>query len=80
MSYVRPNTGNSMHDYFKTLNDFYILAPNLLRASSARSFELWTEKLDLIDRRSLFIYLKFHKHEIPEEYLKIAQRKYLEKI
>ena len=32
MSYRKPNTGNSMNDYFSGLVDFYMLAPNLLKA------------------------------------------------
>ena len=80
MSYKRPNTGNSMNDYFTALSDFVMLAPNLLKADSERNFEIWLEKLELIDRRALLLYLRQHKEEIRPEFIKLAQYRYVQKI
>lgn len=69
MSYTPPApTGDTLNDYFSRLNDFMNIAPNLLKASSVQSFEVWYEKLELIDRRALFLYIKEHSSEIPAEY------------
>lgn len=80
MSYTRPNTGDSLNDYFSALVDFTLLAPHLLEARNTMSFSIWMEKLELIDRRALFLYLRKHKDEIPEEHLAIAQRRFVEDI
>ena len=76
MSYRRPNTGNSMNDYFTSLIDFIQLSPHLLTAKNESSFEIWLEKLELIDKHALFIFLKNHKNEIPDDYMKLAQAKF----
>ena len=80
MSYRRPDTGNSMNDYFSALADFVMLAPHLLQAENSRSFQIWLEKLELIDRRSLLLYLRKHRDEIPEEHLRLAQRRFTQEI
>lgn len=80
MSYKRPNTGNTMNDYFTALSDFTQLAPNLLAAKNINAFQIWLEKLELIDKRSLHIYLQKHKNEIPPDHMKLAQRRFKEVI
>lgn len=80
ISYPRPNTGNSINDYFSALIDFVQLAPHLLEAQTTQNFIIWFEKLELIDRRSLLLYLRKHKDEISPEYMRFAQRRFKEKI
>ena len=80
MSYRRPNTGNSMNDYFSALSDFQMLSSHLLDAKNEESFEVWLEKLELIDKRSLLLFLRKHKEEIPEEHLRLARRRFSQKI
>ena len=80
MSYRRPNTGNSMNDYFSALSDFQMLSSHLLDAKNEESFEVWLEKLELIDKRSLLLFLRKHKEEIPEEHLRLARRRFAQKI
>ena len=80
LSYTHTNTGNTMHDYFTALADFTMLAPRLLQAKNAQSFQIWLDKLEAIDRRSLLLYLRKHTNELKEEHLKIAQRRYVEDI
>ena len=77
MSYRPPDTtGDSLNDYFTRLSDFTNIAPNLLKAKSAESFEVWFEKLELIDKRSLYFYIREHKSEIKDEYLKMVEKRF----
>lgn len=76
MSYRRPNTGNSLNDYFSALSDFNMLSDHLLSAKTEEAFEIWLEKLELIDKRSLFLFIRKHKNEIPEKHLALAQRRF----
>ena len=75
MSYRRPNTGNTMNDYFTSLSDFTMLSKNLLNAKTEETFEIWLEKLELIDKRALYLFLIQHKSELPENYLNLARRR-----
>lgn len=80
MSYTKPDTGDSMNDYFTALADFVMLAPNLLKAKDKHAFLIWLDKLEQIDRRSLLLYLRKHKDEIPPEFMKLAQYRYVQEI
>ena len=80
MSYRRPNTGNSMNDYFSALNDFVMLSHHLLEAETEQGFMVWLDKLNLIDRRSLLLFLRQHKDEIRPEFMKLAQRQFVQEI
>ena len=73
MSYHKPDTGNSMNDYFTSLRDFGLMAPRLLTAGNRQSFEIWLDKLDRIDRRALVLYLKENKERIPKEHWERAR-------
>lgn len=68
MSYGKRKTENSMNAYFMRLRDFNLLSPRLLHAADLKSFQIWLEKLTLIDRRSLVLFLRQHWDELPEEY------------
>lgn len=70
MSYKRPNTGNSMNDYFSTLMDFNVLAPHLLEAKTEQSFDAWLDKLATVDRRSTVLYIKEHRDELDPAFMK----------
>lgn len=80
MSYHKPDTGNDMNNYFTSLADFTMLAPRLIEAKDEEHFEVWLEKLLLIDRRSLLIYIREHKNEIPEQHMKLVRRRFVEEI
>lgn len=69
MSYQKPNTGNSMNDYFTNLSTFYQLAPKLLAAKDPQNFEIWLDKLIQVDRRSLVLFIQKHEKEIPKEHM-----------
>ena len=80
MSYKAPvSTGDSLNDYFSRLSDFTNIAPRLLHADTKEGFEVWFEKLELIDKRSLYFFIKEHKDEIPKEYLKMVQDRFPKK-
>ena len=70
MSYKRPNTGNSMNDFFTTLMDFNLLAPKLLQAKTEQEFDCWLDKLATIDRRSTVLYIKKYQEQISPEFMK----------
>ena len=65
-----------MNDYFSALSDFEMLSGHLLEAKSEETFEVWLEKLELIDKRALALFLRKHKSEIPENHLALAQRRF----
>lgn len=69
-----------MNDYFSRLIDFTVIAPRLLEAETPEAFEIWLEKLELIDRRALLRYLRQHRAEIRAEFLSIAQRRFIQDI
>lgn len=70
MSYRKPNTGNSMNDYFSTLIDFNVLSPKLLEVRTEQEFDIWLDKLAQIDRRSTVLYVKAHQDEISPEFMR----------
>lgn len=72
MSYREQKTGNGMNDYFIRLRDFYHLVQNLQNAKTPRTFELWLDKLIRIDRRSLVLWLKKNRDNLPEAHWKKA--------
>ena len=80
MSYKAPATGDSLNDLFTQWTDFLCVSPNLLNADTKQNFEIWLEKLELIDRRLLFLFLKNNKKDIRPEYLQLAQRRYIKEI
>lgn len=70
MSYRKPDTGNSMNDYFSVLMDFNILASHLLQAKTEQEFDSWLDKLATIDRRSTVIYIRNHIEEIDSNFIR----------
>ena len=77
MSYRKPKKNDSLNNYFSSLVDFVQLAPHLYQATDKKEFQMWLEKLELIDRRSLFRYLQQNKHKIRPEFLALAQRRFI---
>ena len=61
MSYVKPNTGNAVNDWFTNIVNFTNIAPRLLEIKNKPSFSIWLDKLEAIDKRSLYLYLRAHK-------------------
>ena len=80
MSYRRPNTGNPILDYVIAIDDFNMLSNHLLSAKTEESFEIWFEKLELINKDALYMYLTKNKHRIPEEFIRMVQRRFPKKI
>lgn len=70
MSYKKPNTGNSMNNFFTALIDFNVLAPHILTAKTTQEFDCWLDKLAIIDRRSTVLYIKAHGDEIGSDFMK----------
>lgn len=80
MSYKQPNTGNSLNDYFTNLVAFNQCSPHLLESENLEQFVVWFDKLRLIDRRALLLFLRQHKNEIPKQHIEYAQRHFTETI
>lgn len=80
MSYKQPNTGDTLNDYFTNLAAFNTYAPHLIEAKNLQEFVVWFDKLRLIDRRALLLYLREHRQKIDPAYIKHAQRHFVEKI
>lgn len=72
MSYKIHDTGDLTNNYITRLSDFIQLAPNLLNSKTSEEFEIWYEKLDMIDRRSLFLYIRKNIKKIPNGFLNIV--------
>ncbi len=76
MSYRYPNTGDSTQDMFINLTNFYNILPNLKKAKDPEVFFRWFEKLDYIDRRSLYLNLTTGQIDVPDKYKRYVYRKY----
>lgn len=74
MSYQRPDTGNSMNDFFSALSDFLRLSPGLLDAGTPEDFAARLDEVILIDRRSTVLFLEKHREEIPPEHWRYARQ------
>lgn len=76
MSFVKADTGDSLNDFFTDMADFMNISGNLLKADTLQVFIVWFEKLELINKRSLFLFLKQHKKEIRPQFIKWAQERF----
>ena len=63
MSYKKPDTKNSMNDYFTRLQDFYLWAPKYADVRTMDDFDRWLDKLIRIDARSTILYVRKHWDE-----------------
>lgn len=80
MSYHAPTYNDDVQNYFRRLIDFKQCSHFLLEAQSLEAFEVWFAKLELIDKRTLLLFLRQHKAEIRPEFLDLAQRRFAEEI
>lgn len=66
---------DSVRDLFNTINEFLKVLPNLEKANSFFRFKHWFEKLLVIDKRSLYIYMcnKYNSYE--EKYIMYAEER-----
>ena len=76
MSYRRPGTGDHLKDCVINWKNFYNILPNLMNAKTPSEFFIWFEKLDLIDRRSMYLCLLKKDIRVPEEYRQYIYGKY----
>ena len=67
MSYERPDTGNTMNDYFTALSDFAARLPALDAAPDAEAFGKAVAGLKEIDPRSILIQLRTRWSALPED-------------
>lgn len=76
MSYVEPNTSDSLNDWFSNMANFMNILPNILKATEKSTFCRWFDKLYEIDKRSLRLYLIKHKNKIDPEYYEYINIQY----
>ena len=76
MSYHVKEREEYLNEYFSRLVDFNQLAPNLLSAQTDTEFELWFEKLEQIDKRYLYIYIKENYKKIPLKRLTLIKDRF----
>ena len=69
-----------LRKFFHNLATFIQIAPGLLTATTIEEFGAILTQCEKTDRRSLYLYLKAHKEEIKEEYLHLAQTRFLQEI
>lgn len=75
MSYKRPESDNSMNNFFRRQVDFVNMASNLVNAKTLDEFRIWYEKLVAVDKRSLYLYLCKNKNNIKISYIEYAQKR-----
>ncbi len=73
MSYNRNRRSDPLNNYFTNLIAFNLTAHKLLEAKDEDSFEIWFDKLRLIDPRSLFVFVKKNQDKLPKEHLEAAK-------
>lgn len=69
MSYKKKSKTDGLNELFSRLADFNNVSVNLLNANTEEEFEVWFEKLEKIDKRTLYLFLCKNKDKIKEEYL-----------
>ena len=67
MSYHAPNTGDPELDKKLRMEDYEMLLPRLLAASTGHGFACWLDKLALIERSSILAYVREHWDELDRE-------------
>ena len=67
---------DSLNELFSGWDKFLSLSPNMLNAKDETDFKMWLDKLELIDSRFLFFFLREHYDEIKPEYMRLAQRRF----
>lgn len=77
MSYTRPNTGDSINNMITNMVEFLKISKHLIEAKDVEEFELWFEQAELIDKRSLYLFLCDHKDEINEEHLNYVKNRFV---
>ncbi len=71
MSYVPPHqTDGSLNELFSRLITFTGYKDNLLRADTQQGFLVWFDKLQKIDRRTLFIFIRQNLTSFPLAWLR----------
>lgn len=76
MSYTRIKSDDGVSDFFSNISNFMNILPNMLQASDPDVFFVWFEKLDEIDRRSLYRYILTHNIRVPKAYKSYILDKY----
>ncbi|MDY6280723.1 MAG: hypothetical protein SPL63_11470 [Roseburia faecis] len=80
MSYHGPTYSDDLENYFARLQDFYTVLPNLKEAKTKDDFLVWYDKLERIDKRSLYIYLHKYKADFNPEFIRLIESRFVKPI
>lgn len=81
MSYKNLNTSDdNLNRLFTSASDFQNMSQNLLRAETFEAFQVWYEKLEKVDRRMLFFFLRKNYSSIKPEFIGYAEKRLKKKI
>lgn len=69
MRYNKTKTDDNVYNFITDLIEFNKHSHNLIEAKSFKEFEVWFEKCEEIDKRSLLLFLRNNKDKIPKDYL-----------
>ena len=76
MSYKPLKNEDSLSELFSTINDCITICKKFSTLPSKEDFIRWMDKANTIDKRTTILYLRKHKEEIPEEYIRFADLYY----
>lgn len=76
MSYVVEKKEEYLNECFSRWADFARLSDHLLNAETDFEFELWFEKLEAIDKRYLYLFIKDNYKKIPLKRLKLIRGRF----
>lgn len=77
MSYRREIKKDFINEMFTRYRDFQLLSHHLLEAKNFEEFEIWFEKLELIDKRTLYLFICENQEKIDPEYLDIVSDRFI---
>lgn len=81
MSYKNLNTSDdSLNRLFSNAANFHNMSQNLINAESFEAFQVWFEKLELIDRRMLYMFFKKNHALFKDEFVSYAEKRLRRKV
>lgn len=77
MSYKVNARKEFLNEFFARLSDFNNIKNRLLLSKTKDEFEVWFEKLELIDKRSLYLLICNNKDRIEKDYLDMVSDRFI---
>ena len=81
MSYKNLNTSDdSLNQLFSNMANFHNMSQNLIKAESFEAFQVWFEKLELVDRRTLYLFMRKNHALFKDEFVDYAEMRLRRKL